>query len=371
MDFLYITCARGLAPVLATEIQRLGFEVDRRTAHGVYVPLSLDAVYAINYGSRIATRVLMPLLSFRCFDREDLLRQASRLDWMAYVPEGCTFAIDATVRHPSGQHPVFRHTLFAAQVVKDAICDQYRERTGERPSVQTRDPDVQLHLKIDGDRAVISIDTSGTPLFQRGYRMSGGVAPLQESLAAAVLTMAGFDGTQDLMDPFCGSGTILLEAHLMATRTPPGKWRQRWGFMHMPDHDQELFDKVKAHLHAKERSITCRLMGCDISAEAVNLSRAHAQKVGADLHITLSDCVRYRPPAAPGLVVTNPPYGHRLATVPLAHLLTVKCPVYLLSTEQSPLPVPPLQSHELTNGGLPTWLHSYSAAARALSTLSS
>jgi putative N6-adenine-specific DNA methylase len=359
MASLFITCARGLSSLLAQEIKELGFRVEKVTAHGVLVEPSLDAIYTINYGSRLATRVLLPLLSFRCRDREDLIEQAGRLDWLAYVPEGKTFAIDAQVRHPNGAHPAFRHTLFAAQVVKDAICDQYRLRTGERPSVQTRDPDVQLHLRIDGDHAQISLDTSGAPLFHRGYRTQGGAAPLQESLAAAVLKLAGYDGTQDLLDPFCGSGTLLTEAALIAAKIPPGRFRSRWGFEMMPEHDEERFQAVKQSLDAEQQVMTHRLMGCDISSQAVQLTREHLARVGACAQISCCDCVRYEPSIAPNLVVTNPPYGERLALVPLAHLLTYNCPVFLLSMKEQPLPVPAKKSFPLANGGLSTWLHGY------------
>jgi putative N6-adenine-specific DNA methylase len=359
MASLFVTCARGLAPLLAQEVKTLGFRVDKVTSHGVTIEASLDAIYTINYGSRLATRVLLPLLQFRCRDREELLSQAGRLDWVAYIPEGKTFAIDAQVRHPAGQHPAFRHTLFAAQVLKDAICDQYRLRTGDRPSVQTRDPDVQLHLRIDGDFAQISLDTSGSPLFHRGYRTQGGAAPLQESLAAAVLLLAGYDGTQDLLDPFCGSGTILTEAAMLASRIPPGRFRARWGFELMPDHDAERFAAVRQSLDAEQRPMTSRLMGCDISPEAIALTREHLTRIGASAQLSCSDCVRYQPILPPSLVVTNPPYGERLALVPLAHLLTYQCPVFLLSMKEQPLPVPAKKSFSLSNGGLSTWLHGY------------
>jgi putative N6-adenine-specific DNA methylase len=359
MASLFVTCAKGLSGLLADEIRSLGLRVEKSSQHGVSVEPSLDAIYTINYGSRLATRVLLPLLHFRCRDREELLQEAGHLDWLCYIPEGKTFAIDAQVRHPSGKHPNFRHTLFAAQVLKDAICDQYRLRVGERPTVQTRDPDVQLHLRIDGDYAQISIDTSGAPLFQRGYRTQGGIAPLQESLASAILIMAGYDGSQDLFDPFCGSGTILTEAAMISQKIPPGRFRSRWGFELLPDHDQERFLAIKSSLDAEQQPQRARLEGCDISPQAVVLSREHLLRVGGAATISCSDCVRYRPLLSPQLIVTNPPYGERLAVVPLAHLMTFSCPSYLLSTKEQPLPVPARKSFPLTNGGLSTWLHAY------------
>lgn len=356
---LLVTCAKGLSTLLAKEIQSLGFDPVRVRPHGVYVEESLEAIYSINFGSRLATRVLLPLLSFRCSDRDELYRQVNRLDWLAYVKPECSFAVDAHLsKQPFGG--AFRNTLFIAQVVKDVICDQHRERNnGERPTVKTRDPDVQLHLMIEGDRAQLSFDTSGVPLFQRGYRVEGGIAPIQETLAAAVLILSGYDGTQDLLDPFCGSGTLLSEAALISSCTPPGAFRSVWGFERLPQHEPETWSVIKAQMLAKCRSQRARLIGCDMSAEAIQRAKVHLARIGAQAHLDVADCQRYQPPFVPQMVVTNPPYGERLAEVSLAHLVTYPCPVSLLSRQTRPLPIAADRSTELVNGGLEIWLHQY------------
>jgi len=365
---LLVTCAKGLSTLLAREIKSLGFEPVRVRPHGVYVEESLEAIYCINFGSRIATRVLLPLLNFRCSDRDELYRQVGRLDWLAYVKPEWSFAIDAHLnKQPAGG--AFRNTLFVAQVVKDAICDQHKERNnGERPAVKTRDPDVQLHLMIEGDRAQLSFDTSGSPLFQRGYRTEGGVAPIQETLAAAVLQLSGYDGTQDLLDPFCGSGTLLSEAALISSCTPPGAFRSAWGFDRLPQHDPEVWSIVKAKMLAKCCKQRARLLGCDMNPTAVQRAKLHLARIGAHVQIDVADCQRYKPPFEPQMVITNPPYGERLTEVSLAHLVTYKCPVSLLSRHAKPLPIAAEYSTELVNGGLEIWLHRYRVHNRRTNT---
>jgi putative N6-adenine-specific DNA methylase len=177
--------------------------------------------------------------------------------------------------------------------------------------------------------------------------------------------LSGYNGTQDLLDPFCGSGTILTEAALIAAKIPPGRFRSRWGFELMPEHDAERFQAIKQSLDAEQQVMTNRLMGCDIDPEMVALTREHLTRIGATAQLTATDCVNYRPILAPQMVVTNPPYGERLALVPLAHLMTYQCPVHLLSMKEQPLPVPAKQSFALSNGGLSTWLHGYQPSSLA------
>ena len=163
-----------------------------------------------------------------------------------FFKEGATFAIDANVNNRE-----LRNSLFAAQVVKDAICDQMRQRTGRRPSVQVQNPDVQINLFIQQQNGVISFDTSGEPLHKRGYRQESVEAPIQESLAAAILRLARYTKDQILLDPCCGSGTFLIEAALMATNTPPGYLRKYWGFMRHPGYDNAAWLKVRNQIDEK------------------------------------------------------------------------------------------------------------------------
>ena len=173
---IFVTCGEGIEPLLKDELIQLGYENIHPGFRGVYVnEVDLNAIYHINYCSRLAVRVLLPIAKFRRFDQRDLYKGISTVDWFKYLPKGKTFSIDANVSHRN-----IRNSLFAAQVAKDAICDQDRERTGNRPNVSTKNPDVQLNLFINGDKAILSFDTSGVPLFKRGYRLEGAKLPYRK-----------------------------------------------------------------------------------------------------------------------------------------------------------------------------------------------
>lgn len=311
---LFVSCPRNLEPLLLQEIQALGIQNARVGHLGVFVEQTdLSTVYLLNYGLRLASRVLLPLFRFRCSGKEALYRQARAWDWGRWMGVQQTFAIDAHVH----QNPGFTNSLYAALVLKDAICDAMRERTGERPSVCLKDPDVQLHLFLQGEQAIVSLDTSGQPLYKRGYRQEGGVAPLQENLAAAILHIAGYRGQEALFDPCCGSGTILIEAALIATETPPGYLRSRWGFMHHPDFTKDAWLSVKSGLDAKRKlTLPAPIGGVDVSGEVILAAKHNiklAQFSGPSLiQVRPADFTSYKVPFVPNLVVTNPPYGKRL-----------------------------------------------------------
>lgn len=308
---LFVSCAPGLEELLMQELQELGFEEIFKGFCGVYVrDTSMRSIYTINYTSRLASRVLLPLESFRCYDQKSIYKAASKVEWRPFLKRNQTFAIDANVSHSK-----LRNSLFCAQVVKDAICDQMRQITGSRPSVDVKNPDVQLNLFIHGEQGVLSFDTSGTPLHKRGYRQDAGEAPLQESLAAALLRIAQFTGEEILIDPCCGSGTLLIEAALMASKTPPGFLRKQWGFFHHPDfsNDQWLLIKNKADENRISLSPS-RLFGCEIDSDVARICRANLRAAGVlnAVEITRTDFAEYTPKIAPTLLITNPPHGRRL-----------------------------------------------------------
>lgn len=189
---LFVSCPKGLEILLASELGNLGYTNTTTSYCGVYVNgVDFDAIYRINYCSRLASRVLMPLSKFRCRDAKSLYAELRKVDWSRYLKKGKTFAIDANVSHPN-----IRNSLYAAQVAKDAICDQIRENSGWRPSVNVKDPSVQLNLFVGQNSAVMSFDTSGSPLYKRGYRQETVGAPLQETLAAAILKLAEYKGNE-------------------------------------------------------------------------------------------------------------------------------------------------------------------------------
>lgn len=309
---LFISCPENLEPLLLEELKQLNVPSARKGFRGVSVPASMEAVYTINYCSRIATRVLYPLRSFTCRGRDDLYDAAREIPWNHFFKGTQTLAIDANVSHPR-----LKHSLFAAQVMKDAICDQLREKTGERPSIDLKNPDIQLNLYIQENKALISFDTSGAPLFKRGWRSASTTASLQENLAAALLMRAGYTANKTLCDPFCGSGTFLIEAALMATCTPPGFFRKKWGFMQLPEFNAERWNAFKATWDARRISLAPnKLFGADKDLMAIQASRGHARATGFldEIQFQQADIIRYSPPTPIDLVITDPPYGKRLET---------------------------------------------------------
>lgn len=308
---LFVSCATALEPLLKDELSEMGITTSHIGYRGIYInDWDWKTIYQINYGSRLASRVLLPLLRFRCFDRRSLYRHAMEIDWPQFLKDGRTFAIDANVNHRE-----LRNSLFAAQVVKDAICDQMRQRTGRRPSVQVQQPDLQLNLFIQQQNAVISFDTSGDPLHKRGYRQEAVEAPIQESLAAAILRLAHYSKDKILLDPCCGSGTFLVEAALMASQTPPGYLRHRWGFMGHPDYDSALWLKVRNQMDEKRIPLSPHhLFGIDKSQSAVRATKINLKAAGFhnQVEVQQDDFRDYNSQIVPNLIVTNPPHGKRL-----------------------------------------------------------
>lgn len=311
---LFVSCAQDLESLLEQELREMGFDQTTCGYRGVYVnTTSLEHVYRINYCSRLAGRVMLPLARFRCRDRKALTQGLATIDWLRYIPRNKTFAIDANVSHRE-----LRNSLFAAQLMKDAICDQFREKTGDRPNVDVKDPDVQLNLFIHNELAVVSFDTSRTPLYKRGYRIESVEAPMQESLAAALLRLGKYQGSEILCDPFCGSGTLLIEAALIATRTAPGYLRQQWGFMLLPDFSQEAWLKVKNEADAQRIPLPKNLLfGSDINKNAVRICKANIRAAGfhQSIEVIQSDFRDYEPSIPPTFLISNPPYGQRLDDV--------------------------------------------------------
>lgn len=307
---LVITCGSGLEPLLAEELIELGYPNPKAGFRAVTVEGDLEAIYKINYNSRIGTRVLMPLKSFRCRDAKSLYEALRDENWPGFIPAGKSFAIDANVNHPN-----LRNSLYAAQVVKDAICDKFREETGDRPRVNPKRPDVQLNLFIQGQMGTIAFDTSGASLTKRGYRIEAVEAPIHETLAAALLRLAKYNKDEILCDPCCGSGTFLIEAALQMGQIPPGFLRTDWGFTKLPQHDQNLWLKVKNSSDAKKIPlIPGRLFGCDINRNSVRITKTNLKAAGLQgfIDVAVTDFKAYKPPVSPTFFITNPPHGRRL-----------------------------------------------------------
>ncbi|MGA2778440.1 MAG: bifunctional 23S rRNA (guanine(2069)-N(7))-methyltransferase RlmK/23S rRNA (guanine(2445)-N(2))-methyltransferase RlmL [Steroidobacteraceae bacterium] len=310
------TAPIGAASVLAEELAQFGATDLRERSNDVKFQGTLEVGYRACLWSRTATRVLLSLGSIDATSSESIFAAVKRIDWRTHFSPGATLACDC-----SGGNESIRHTLYGAQLLKDAVCDNLRESTGERPNIRAERPDVLLHLHVEGREALLSIDFSGESLHRRGYRLEGGRAPLKENVAAAVLLRAGwpaiFEAGGALVDPLCGSGTFLTEGALIAAHAAPGLSRSYFGFSGWRGHDPELWERLCAEARACRAAQTPRrcIYGSDIDADAVRMSLANAESAGVSdwVHVekrALSDGER---PAAPtGLVVANPPYGERI-----------------------------------------------------------
>lgn len=362
---LFITCPPHLEQLLTDELKGMNIPA-RRWPRGVSAPLSMENVYRINYTSRFATRVLWPLAHFPCTSREDLYAEAKKVPWQQFLSLDKTFAIDANVTH----NPAFRNTHFAGLVVKDAICDTFREATGERPSVEIYNPTVQFHLFIYENQATLSIDTSGTPLFKRGYRLGTIEAPLQETLAAAILKFSDYSSSDTLCDPLCGSGTFLWEAALLATHTPAAYFRPHFAFFHHPFFSQAEWLAIKAEYDSRITPLKpYSIFGGDRDRKATDLCSATLKKTAFPLHFQHAHLHNFKPISQSTLVVTNPPYGTRLHSAPdpyatLSQFLQITCNGKARAAILSPhRRLPPSFSQRtrksipLLNGGLEVFLH--------------
>ena len=302
--------AGGSEDVGAVELQELG-AVDTSPAYrGVYFNADHEVLYRINYCARLPTRVLAPLTSFMCHDADYLYRIAREdVDWSEFLGLDDTFAVFANLSNSK-----INHSKYAALRLKDGIVDQFRERTGERPSIDSLRPDLWLNLYIENNHATISLGTSGGSLHRRGYRSGGGDAPMQETVAAAVIRMTGWAGERPLCDPMCGSGTLLAEALMSYCRIPAAYLRERFGFEMLPDFDRPLWERVKRKADAEIRPISEGLIiGSDIDIHALEIASTNLKVLpyGERIKLGMSD-FRELPDLEDVTLVVNPPYGVRM-----------------------------------------------------------
>jgi putative N6-adenine-specific DNA methylase len=301
--------AGGLEEAGAEELEALGATQVSQAYRGLYFDADAAALYRINYCTRLVTRTLAPLISFDCHSDRYLYKTAREVDWTAFLSPESTFAVFATVTHSK-----INHSKFAALRLKDAIVDDFRDRTGQRPSIDRRSPDIWLNLHIENNKAVISLDASGGSLHRRGYRSDAVEAPMQETVAAAIVRFSDWQGQTPLYDPFCGSGTLLCEALMHQARIPAGCLRTTFGFERLPDFDAALWKKVKATADAASCEIPSGLIaGSDIDPGAVAVAGENTKR------LTGGDRVAYRTADFRELrglegstVICNPPYGLRM-----------------------------------------------------------
>ncbi len=313
-EHYFATCAPGLEPLLHEEAKQLGLMRIERQVGGILFEGSVEDVWRANLGLRTAVRIFLRLARYEAKNSDELYRGAFEVDWTRFLkPEG-TLIVDSQTR----ESELF-HTHFIQQRVKDGVVDQFRERFGVRPSVSVDEPDLRIHVHLFRDRATLSVDTSGGSLHKRGWRAYQGRAPLAETLAAAIVLLSDWDRRSPLLDPFCGSGSIAIEAAALAAGVAPGSWR-RFGFENWPGHDAAgmaaLRKQLSQQVHWPKK---LRILGFDSDPEQIEGARENAASAGFEsrLEFELGDACQFAPRAGwNGWIVTNPPYGLRVGDVP-------------------------------------------------------
>lgn len=321
----FATAAKGTEDLVAGELRALGAAEVKETRAGVSFAGGLDVAYRACLWSRVANRILMPLAEISVVDADQLYAGVQKIQWLDHLDPGGTLVVDF-----GGTNSAIIHTHFGAQKVKDAIVDQIRSRTGQRPSVKRSRPDVRINVYLYKDQATVSLDLSGESLHRRAYRSEHGKAPLKENLAAAILLRAGWPeiaaGGGTLVDPMCGAGTLPIEAAFIAADIAPGSIREYFGFNKWKQHRAPLWASLIAEARQRRLSGLRRLppvRGYDNNAGAVDTARRNVRQAGLDGKVTIerrdiADCAA-EADAQSGLVVVNPPYGERmgeLAAVP-------------------------------------------------------
>jgi putative N6-adenine-specific DNA methylase len=311
MGFTMIaTTLYGLEEVLADELRQLGASHLEQLNRAVRFSGDKQLMYRANLHLRTALRVLIPVHRFHLETQEDLYRETQKIDWSSHLKVTRTLAVDGRI-HSS----LFTHTKYARLRVKDAIVDQFRESTGLRPSVDVNTPSLRVHLHLDEKEGTILLDSSGNSLHRRGYRLDPVEAPLNEVLAAGMILLSNWTPEQTLIDPMCGSGTLLAEAGLLAINRAPGWLCDSFGFMGWKTFDRALWRRIRREARMAERSESpARILGSDISAKNAAIARKNITRAGLDhiISIQVKDFKERIPPEGGGVMITNPPYSERL-----------------------------------------------------------
>lgn len=293
------------------ELDSLGATSLRPVHRGIHFEADQEILYRITYHSRLTTRILAPLLKFRCHAAKYLYRKAREMAWADLIGTDRTFAVFASVANSR-----MRHSRYAALKLKDAVVDSIRDSWGDRPDVNRKDPDVWIGLHIENNMATIHLDAAGGSLHRRGYRVQSVEAPMQETVAAALVRLSQWDESRPLVDPFCGSGTLLCEALLSYCRAPSQILRRRFGFERLPDYDSATWHRVRKSADRIMRALPPKLIsGSDASNEAVHAARANLERLphGRNVPVIHSD-FRDRPSMKDATILCNPPYGIRMGS---------------------------------------------------------
>lgn len=299
----------GLEPILFEEVKKLGGRNVEIKTRAVNCEGDLGFLYKINYSLRTALKILVPVYEFKAFSEQKFYEKLFRFPWDQYLDVHKTFAIDATVHSER-----FTHSQFMTLKMKDAIVDYFQQKTGQRPSVETRNPHIKFHLHIDRDLVTVSLDSSGEPLFKRGYRKAQSEAPINEVLASGMLQMAGWDGKGNFLDPMCGSGTLLIEAAMIALDLPAQIFRKHFAFQNWKNYDDELFKKIKEFRINRVRDFQGKIVGYDNDARAINAARENIEAAELEdvVEVKKQNFFGTEKDLFPLLMVFNPPYDERL-----------------------------------------------------------
>ena len=299
----------GLEEILAEELRKLGganVEVKNRA---VNCEGDLGFLYKINYSARTALKILVPVLTFKAWDEHRFYDKLFAFPWDEFMTVDQTFAIDTTIYSER-----FNHSQFISLKMKDAIADYFNFKYRKRPSVDTQNPDIKFHLHIDRELVTISLDSSGDALFKRGYRKEQGEAPINEVLASGMLQLAGWDGKGNFLDPMCGSGTLLIEAAMIAMDLPAQIFRKKFGFQNWKNYDHELFQKIKEVRINRVKEFTGKIVGYDLDSNMLHASRINIESAEMEdvIEVREQDFFESKKDLFPLLMVFNPPYDERI-----------------------------------------------------------
>lgn len=306
---LQIKTLFGLEKILAEEVKKLGGRNVEIRNRAVSCEGDLGFLYKVNYSARTALKVLVPIFEFKAFNEHKFYHKLTRFNWDDYLGLHQTFSIDATVYSEK-----FTHSQYMSLKMKDAIVDYFRHKYNKRPNIDSKNPDVSFHLHIDRDWVTISLNSSGESLFKRGYRQNQVNAPINEVLASGMLQLAGWDGKGNFLDPMCGSGTLLIEAAMIAMNLPAQLFREKFAFQNWRNYDEELFTKIKEFRLNKIKDFTGKIIGYDKDPLAVSIARENVEYAKLDevIEVYKKDFFESEKEHFPLLMVFNPPYDERI-----------------------------------------------------------
>ena len=309
----------GLEDILAGELKEIGAKDIKTSNRLVSFSGDMEMLYKANICLRTAGRILVPLKTFRIIKKEDLYKEVRTINWLDYLKPTDSFVIDSVVNFSK----TFTNSMYASQYTKDAIVDQFREKTGKRPSIDPHNPHLRINLHISQREATVSIDSTGEALHKRGYRTEKTLAPLNENLAAGILMLSGYNGDKPFIDPMCGSGTIAIEAALIALNIAPGSLRKSFAFMKWNTYDEKLFKHLVGKAKSEIRKSTKHpIIASDRNKQVIEKAKLHAKKAYVQNavkfeKISLTDQL---PPEGKGVMVCNPPYGERIEVAEIEKL---------------------------------------------------